>query len=338
MISEEAAGSSQAKSKPPKEELAFGLHERASHGRFDASEAAKENATAAKDVASDERLSAQDSRLPASTGSQSKDAVTPPSASIAPAPSDKHSRHGRKPQHVPSGKKAFREVKREGEVTSQLECSETLPSLPEKARDTFGLTCGGPASHFHSAKGSDSKHGTGGRDGESRSAMPAGGGGGDGAQVWRVKEEDMGGQIPGQKSSDSDPDRDDDDDEDSSFSKSAIVSLSTSLPIVFSRHAPGMQQHQQQQKMPPTMLSTKQQIVPGAPKDALTTPPNFKPHTLPILLEAMKFTASQKKGGGQSATGKGAYCSYKSQCSVFTETILPTSPITQDGLCKHIAL
>ena len=320
IISEEAAGSSLAKSKPSKEEAASGLYERLSHGRYDASEADKEEATAVKkDVASDERLSVQDPHLLAGAGSQSKEAAVTPPSTVATAPTEKHARHGRKPQHVFSGKKAFREVKREGEVPSQLECSETLPSLSEKIRDTFGISCGGPASHSHSAKGSDSKQGAAGtRDGDTRSAVLVGGGGGrgggDGVQVRRVKEEDMGGQTPMQKSSDSDLDHDDDDD-DSNFSKSAIVSLSTSLPIIFSRHAPGMQQQQLQlqlqQKMPPTtMLITKQQTAPGIPKDVLTTPPNFKPHTLPILLEAMKFTASQKKGSGQSGAGKGAYILY----------------------------
>ena len=269
----------------------------------------KEVATAGKAAVSDEPLSVPDSHLPPTAGRQSKDATSTPSAvTSTPIEREKHTRHGRKPQHVVSGKKLFREVKRESEAPSQLECGETLQSLSEKARDASGFSWGGLIVQSHPPKGSDWRQGASGRDGDTNSATLVGGRRGgdvkDAVQVRRVKEEDMSGQIPKQRSSDYDLEFDDD--EDSDYSKSAIVSLSTSLPIVFSRHAAGLQQQQQpQQKSPPTVLTMKQEMAPSIPKDVLTTPPNFKPHTLPILLEAMKSLSTSQKKSGQSGTATG---------------------------------
>ena len=181
-----------------------------------------------------------------------------------------HTKHSRKPQHVYSSKKIFKEGRREGD-RSQLECRETMEDSAMQEDDTISFS----VSVDWGVLGSQPMKAGGTRPGSSHGR----------------RKEDSGCHRSKANANESEEEKTDDSD----TSKSTIVSLPTSLPIIFSRYSGGhLPSVLKQQDLPPSS---------GAGwinKDTLVTPPSYKPKTLPILMESVKSTfVAQRKGGSQ---------------------------------------
>ncbi len=187
----------------------------------------------------------------------------------APTTDKAHARHSRKPQHVFSGKKFFKDPKRRegvgaGGVGADQEVSETLSDSSEKQEETvsfsvsvvgWGAFSGGqPSKQGAPKRGKDAPRALGGKE----SGYVAG-------EHGKKREDD--GKEPVETS--------DSDEEDGS--KSTVISLPTSLPIIF-HVAASASQHG---------LAQRQAV-----RDTLVTPPSFKPKSLPVLLESIKPTSA----------------------------------------------
>lgn len=180
-----------------------------------------------------------------------------------------HARHSRKPQHVFSSK-FFKDAKKKevgvvGGAESEQEVGESSSEPMEKEEEAVSFSVS-VAGWGMLSGGQVPKHC---RD---TTAQTVG--------EHRGKAEEVGPQ-----SSESDEDED---------SKSTVISLPTSLPIIF-HVAASASQHGLAQRQ--------------AARDTLVTPPSFKPKSLPVLLESIKPSTPQKKVGqtpAQPVAGKPA--------------------------------
>ena len=187
------------------------------------------------------------------------------------APTDKqhHTKHSRKPQHVYSSKKPIKEGDR-----GQLECRETMESSAQEDDSTvsFSISVDWGVLSSQPMKAGGTKPGTTTAKDHTQSKLAGG-----------RKKEDSGSHRSKASTNEEKTD-------DSDTSKSTIISLPTSLPIIFSGH-PGVFQPLGDKSSgtvkQPGLLSSSGGIW---AKDTLTTPPSSKPKTLPILLESVKST------------------------------------------------
>lgn len=183
-----------------------------------------------------------------------------------------HTKHSRKPQHVYSSKKFFKEGRKEGD-RNQLECRETMEESAMQEDDTISFS----VSVDWGVLGSQPMKAGG--------TKPVGGHG--------RRKEDSGFHRSKASANESEEEKTDDSD----TSKSTIVSLPTSLPIIFSGYPGGhLPSVLKQQESPPSSMGG------WANKDTLLTPPSYKPKTLPILMESVKSTVVQRKVGSQQTS------------------------------------
>ena len=184
-----------------------------------------------------------------------------------------HTRHTRKPQHVFSSKKIFKEVKKESSEKSHLECSESLDSAAEKREDTtrFSASVGGSIAAPTSKSSGIPKQTPSSKD-PSQVKLATG----------AKRREEAGSRDQSDSGSE----------EDEEGSKSTVISFPTSLPIIF-HVASQNAQHGSPSKQPQSMTFAR---------DTLITPPSFKPKTLPILLESVKSGTLQLQKRGTQLT------------------------------------
>ena len=188
------------------------------------------------------------------------------------APTDKqhHTKHSRKPQHVYSSKKLVKEGDR-----GLLECREAMESSAQEDDSTvsFSISVDWGVLSSQPMKAGGTKPGSTTAKDHTQSKLAGG-----------RKKDDSGSHRSKASTNEEKTD-------DSDTSKSTIISLPTSLPIIFSGHPGGVFQ-------PLGEKSSGTVKQPGLPsssggiwaKDTLTTPPSSKPKTLPILLESVKST------------------------------------------------
>ena len=181
-----------------------------------------------------------------------------------------HTKHSRKPQHVYSSKKLFKEGDR-----GQLECRETMESSAQEDDSTvsFSISVDWGVLSNQPRRAEGKKPGTATTKDPTQSKLAGG-----------RKKEDSGSHRSKASTNEEKTD-------DSDTSKSTIISLPTSLPIIFSGHPGGVFQ-----PLGDRSSGTVKQpgLLPSSggiwAKDTLTTPPSSKPKTLPILLESVKST------------------------------------------------